>query len=77
MLRFLAGLVLLEAAVMGGVIAARDVFALDDALVYQREAAANRFYAEKCEKKHETLLRQVKREGLWRRLGLGAQPWLQ
>lgn len=30
-----------------------------------------------CAQKHDQLLRQIRREGLWRRLGMDGQPWLQ
>lgn len=76
MLKFLAGLnLLLSALVLAGFLASR---AMDygDAAVNWRAARAAEFTLEVCEKKHETLLRQIKKEGLWKRLGLPAQPWL-
>ncbi len=30
-----------------------------------------------CQLKHTQLIKQIKREGLWTRLAMGGQPWLQ
>ena len=30
-----------------------------------------------CALKHHALVAQIKKEGLWRRMGMDAQPWLQ
>ena len=45
--------------------------------VWWRAAKANEAEWRACESKHNSLTRQIKKEGLWRRLGMPGQPWLQ
>jgi hypothetical protein len=76
-IRFLAGLVLLELAVMGLVVSLSFTLDLWSAAYWQRQAIANQFEHEACQRKHNILVKQIKVEGLWKRLGMGGQPWLQ
>lgn len=75
--RFLIGLVLLELAVMGLVISCREVFDLQSAAYWQRQAWSAEFERETCDTKHKLLVKQIRKEGLYARLALGGQPWLQ
>lgn len=75
-IRFLAGVVLFELAAMGVVVTLSSVLNLWDAAHWQREAAANYYEWQSCDKKHNILVKQIKNEGLWARLGMRGQPWL-
>lgn len=76
-LRFLAGLNLCLLAVLLVTNAVGQTTNLTDAARYWREAGANAAEWQACEQKHSTLLKQIKKEGLWKRLGMGGQPWLR
>jgi hypothetical protein len=69
--------ILFEIAVVGAigivnlVVRAYDNVAIYSAAIeYERELRL-------CQNKHDILLKQIKVEGLWKRLGMGGQPWLQ
>lgn len=49
---------------------------LADAAHYQHVAQSAEYDRASCARKHETLLRYIKREGLWQRMGMDSQPWL-
>lgn len=68
---------LFELAVMGFALTLRDVLNLYDAAHWQREAAANYFEWQSCDRKHNILIKQIKNEKLWARLGMPGQPWLR
>lgn len=44
---------------------------------YLRESIANKAEWDRCELKRTQLLKQIRKEGLWKRLGLKSQPWLR
>ena len=66
---------ILSAGLLGHTLAVR-LTDLADSGHYQRLAQAADADRAGCELSHRTLLRNIQREGLWRRLGLNAQPWL-
>ena len=76
-LRFLVGVNLLLLAL--GLTLALVTYGtqLYDADKWWRAAQANGFELNLCEQKHTTLLKQIRREGLWNRVGLRGMPWLQ
>ena len=77
MLRFLAGVNLLLLAGLLGLRLFAETTDRVDAAAQWRLAKTNEFEWTRCETKHRTLLRYIRKEGLWRRLGLDGQPWLQ
>lgn len=74
---FLIGLNLTLVAVLLFCVNLTWLTGLRDALVYRYESQDIQFQLERCERKHQGLLTAIKREGLWKRLGLAEQPWLQ
>ena len=76
-LRTLAAVLLLEGILIMGLDLTARATGLHDADRWWRAAQANELEWHTCVKKHETLKRQIKREGLWRRMGMDQQPWLQ
>jgi len=76
-IKVLVAIVLLEMAMIGLVISLRDVFDLQTAAYWQRQYYSEHFENDVCNRKHTTLIKQIKKEGLWTRLGMGGQPWLQ
>lgn len=75
-IRFLVALCLFEAATMGLVISLAWTLDLWSAARWQRLYYAERFEGEVCERKHDQLVKQIRKEGLWARLGMSGQPWL-
>jgi len=75
-IRMLLGVNLVLTAVLLGGVLVHYGLALDEAIHYRHEAEMNRAEWEACQVQHRTLLTYIQREGLWKRLGLDAQPWL-
>ena len=74
---FLIALCLFEAATIGLVFSLRQVFDLHTDAYWQRQYYAEHFEARACGSKHQQLVKQIKKEGLWARMGMAGQPWLQ
>lgn len=76
MIRLLLGVNLfLSAVLMMGAGAAVWTAAWEaDSLRY--ELQATQFELQGCQSKHFILIKQIKTEGLWKRLGMPGQPWL-
>lgn len=47
-----------------------------DAAYWWREAKVNEFERGDCQRRHAVLIKQIKKEGLWARLGMPGQPHL-
>lgn len=76
-LRLLATVNLLLLAGVLSTVLLTVVTGYTDAAHWWREAKANDLEWKACETKHTILKRAIRREGLWKRLGLPGQPWLQ
>mgnify|MGYP001596690328 FL=1 len=77
MIRFLLGVnLLLTALLLSGAMLFVGVGAWSAHLTRQ-ELIVVRHELYEIELRHCTLIRQIHREGLWRRLGMPGQPWLQ
>lgn len=75
-MKYLAGLLLVQF----NVIALGFIVAWGGGLItneqYRLRMISADFEREACVRKHTILLDQIKKEGLFKRLGLNAQPWL-
>ena len=50
---------------------------LHDAFVYRAETVDLSHRLEVCEGRHRALTSAIRKEGLWKRLGMEGQPWLR
>ena len=55
----------------------REATGLHDAFVYRAETVDLSHRLEVCETKQRALVTQIRKEGLWKRLGMEGQPWLR
>ena len=77
MIRFLVGLNLAIVALWLAAGLVAYATNLNDAAHFWRMAQVEEFERVKCDMKHATLIKQITKEGLAKRLGLGGQPWLK
>ena len=58
-------------------VALKEATGLHDASVYRAETVDLSHQLGVCETKHRALLGSIRKEGLWKRLGMEGQPWLR
>ena len=76
MIRFWIGCLLAELAFVGAVVGLAVGLNVYDAAYWRTESQTARFDLAECQRRHAILIKQIKAEGLWKRLGMGGQPWL-
>ena len=76
-LKVLAGANLILTGLLLTLVNTTRLTELQDAFVYRAETVDLTFRLEQCKTSHRGLLTTIKKENLWKRLGLEGQPWLQ
>lgn len=76
-MKFLAGVLLALMIVALGMHIEGEINERRESAYWWREAHANEFEWQTCEKKRELMLKAIRKEGLWNRLGMSGRPELQ
>jgi hypothetical protein len=75
-IRFLLILILAEIAMVGGALSVAGALNVWDAYKWRQEAIMANWERNECQTKHRILVESIRKEGLWRRMGMPGQPWL-
>lgn len=77
MIRFFFGAILAEIVVAGALLSMAFAVNVYDAGARWHENVMLRHELKTCDLKHGQLIKQIRKEGLWNRLGMPGQPWLR